>query len=54
LLKLYCSWVLTEFICWSRLLEDFQIGEAPTFMEHVKAGVDELVGNERAILVFSG
>ncbi|KAF7508393.1 hypothetical protein GJ744_009246 [Endocarpon pusillum] len=36
------------------LLEAFQVGEAPTFIEHAKAGLEELASNERAILVFSG
>jgi len=38
----------------TRLLEIFQAGEAPTFIEHIRAGLDELTKSERAILVFSG
>lgn len=45
---------MAESVCSLRLLEPFQMGEAPTFVEHVKAGLDELARNERAILVFSG
>jgi hypothetical protein len=37
-----------------RLLETFQAGEPKTFIEHIRAGLDELARNERAILVFSG
>lgn len=43
-----------RFMYDSRLLEPFQAGEASTFIEHAKAGLDELAKNERAILVFSG
>lgn len=37
-----------------RLIEPFQRGETPTFIEHIKAGLTELAANENAILVFSG
>ncbi|KAL2855346.1 hypothetical protein BJY01DRAFT_204483 [Aspergillus pseudoustus] len=36
------------------LIEPFQRGETPTFMEHVKTGLEVLAGDERALLVFSG
>lgn len=36
------------------LIEPFQTGETPTFIEHIKAGLDELAENENAVLVFSG
>jgi dihydrofolate synthase len=38
----------------ARLIEDFQSGETPTFVEHIKAGMDELEKRDTAILVFSG
>lgn len=37
-----------------RLIEPFQRGEAPTFIEHVKAGIRLLAGDESGLLVFSG
>ena len=37
-----------------RLIEPFQYGETPTFIEHVKAGIDILQSSEGAVLVFSG
>ncbi|KAL3466150.1 hypothetical protein BJX64DRAFT_250961 [Aspergillus heterothallicus] len=36
------------------LIEPFQRGETPTFTEHVKAGLEVLIRDERALLVFSG
>ncbi|KAL4944286.1 hypothetical protein BDV06DRAFT_220441 [Aspergillus oleicola] len=36
------------------LIEPFQRGETPTFMEHVRAGCRLLAGDEGAVLVFSG
>ena len=39
---------------WLRLIEPFQSGETSTFIEHIKAGLDELAANRNAILVFSG
>lgn len=37
-----------------RLIEPFQKGETPTFIEHVKAGLDALVQRPDSLLVFSG
>lgn len=36
------------------LIADFQKGETPTFIEHIKAGLRELEGDEKAVLMFSG
>ena len=36
------------------LIADFQAGETPTFIEHIKAGLRELAADEAALLVFSG
>lgn len=36
------------------LIEGFQQGETPTFIEHIKAGVRLLGQDENATLVFSG
>lgn len=37
-----------------RLIEPFQKGETPTFIEHVKAGLAALVQRPDSLLVFSG
>lgn len=37
-----------------RLIEDFQKGETPTFIEHARAGVGALAEDPEALLVFSG
>lgn len=37
-----------------RLIEPFQDGETPTFIQHVKSGVAKLAEDPLAILVFSG
>ena len=36
------------------LIADFQKGETPTFIEHIKAGLRELKRDERSVLMFSG
>ena len=36
------------------LIADFQAGETPTFVQHVKAGLEVLAGDDGAVLVFSG
>ncbi|KAK3373381.1 hypothetical protein B0T24DRAFT_258715 [Lasiosphaeria ovina] len=36
------------------LIESYKRGETPTFIEHIRAGVRVLAGDERAVLVFSG
>lgn len=36
------------------LIESYKAGETPTFIEHIKAGVEALGKDERAILMFSG
>jgi hypothetical protein len=36
------------------LIEPFQAGETPTFIEHIKAGVRALGTDGRALLAFSG
>lgn len=36
------------------LIEDYKRGETPTFIEHIKAGVQLLSQDENAVLVFSG
>lgn len=41
-------------ICPHRLIEPFQRGETPTFMNHVKAGLRALSKDPDALLVFSG
>ncbi|KAJ6157650.1 hypothetical protein N7470_005242 [Penicillium chermesinum] len=35
-------------------IEDFQRGETPTFVSHVKAGLDALAADNCGILIFSG
>jgi hypothetical protein len=37
-----------------RVIEPFQIGETPTFISHIKAGLDALASDNARILVFSG
>lgn len=45
----------TLMISWYRLIEPFQKGETPTFVQHVKAGLTELGESDGAgVLVFSG
>ncbi|KAI5925109.1 FolC bifunctional protein [Camillea tinctor] len=36
------------------LIAGFQVGETPTFIKHIEAGVRVLEGNESSILMFSG
>ena len=36
------------------LIESYKKGETPTFIEHIKAGVQVLAGDDEAVLVFSG
>lgn len=36
------------------LIESYKKGETPTFIEHIKAGVEALAGDARAVLMFSG
>ncbi len=36
------------------LIEGYKQGETPTFIEHIKAGVQILSQDESAVLVFSG
>ncbi|CAK7269112.1 hypothetical protein SEPCBS119000_003401 [Sporothrix epigloea] len=36
------------------LIEGYKAGETPTFIEHIKAGIQALVDDERALLAFSG
>ena len=36
------------------LIEGYKQGETPTFIEHIKAGVQILTQDENAVLVFSG
>ncbi|KAK0752421.1 Mur ligase [Schizothecium vesticola] len=36
------------------LIESYKKGETPTFIEHIKAGVQALSGDDDAVLVFSG
>ena len=36
------------------LIAGFQSGEAPTFIEHIKAGLRELKNDDRSLLMFSG
>ncbi|KAJ5930137.1 hypothetical protein N7466_005630 [Penicillium verhagenii] len=38
----------------SRFIESFQKGETPTFIKHVKAGLEALSGDPNALLIFSG
>lgn len=38
----------------SRLIEPFQKGETPTFIDHVKAGLKALAEDSHGLLVFSG
>lgn len=38
----------------SRLIEPFQKGETPTFIDHVKAGLKALAEDPNGLLVFSG
>jgi hypothetical protein len=37
-----------------RVIEPFQIGETPTFISHIKAGLDALDSDNTRLLVFSG
>ena len=36
------------------VIEAWKKGETPTYMEHIKAGIQALGENERSVLVFSG
>lgn len=36
------------------LIESYKAGETPTFIEHIKAGIQVLADDERAIVAFSG
>ncbi|CAK7231771.1 hypothetical protein SCUCBS95973_008033 [Sporothrix curviconia] len=36
------------------LIESYKAGETPTFIEHIKAGVQALADDERALVAFSG
>jgi len=36
------------------LIESYKKGETPTFIEHIKSGVQVLSRDSRAVLVFSG
>ncbi|CAK7201325.1 hypothetical protein SEUCBS139899_004029 [Sporothrix eucalyptigena] len=36
------------------LIESYKAGETPTFIEHIKAGIQALVDDERALVAFSG
>jgi dihydrofolate synthase len=36
------------------LIANFQVGETPTFIEHIKDGLRELERDDNAVLVFSG
>ncbi|CCC11324.1 hypothetical protein SMACR_04027 [Sordaria macrospora] len=36
------------------LIEPYKKGETPTFIAHIKAGVEELAKDDRAVLMFSG
>jgi hypothetical protein len=38
----------------SRLIEPFQQGETPTFIDHIKAGLKALAEDSHSLLVFSG
>ena len=49
------SWtrsILSDIAC--RLIEEFQKGETPTFIKHVRTGLKELAGDPGALLAFSG
>ena len=37
-----------------RIIEPFQKGETPTFIQHIDSGLDILKTDARAMLVFSG
>ena len=41
-------------ICRHRLLEDYQKGEASTFVDHIKAGLTTSRQDPDSLLVFSG
>jgi len=36
------------------LIESYKSGETPTFIEHIKAGVEILGRDERSVVMFSG
>ncbi|CAK7230631.1 hypothetical protein SBRCBS47491_007650 [Sporothrix bragantina] len=36
------------------LIESYKAGETPTFIEHIKAGIQALADDERALVAFSG
>jgi folylpolyglutamate synthase len=36
------------------LIESYKKGETPTFIEHIKAGLEIVARDDRAALVFSG
>ncbi|KAI0472801.1 hypothetical protein GGR56DRAFT_583344 [Xylariaceae sp. FL0804] len=36
------------------LIAGFQAGETPTFIEHIKAGLQALAADEKSVLIFSG
>lgn len=36
------------------LIESYKKGETPTFIEHIKAGIQALAADDDAVLVFSG
>src|ERR1700739_3466298 len=48
--EIYCADTDTS----RRIIEPFQIGETPTFISHIKAGLDVLASDNARLLVFSG
>lgn len=43
-----------HLIALNRLIEPFQKGETPTFIDHIKAGLKALAEDCHSLLVFSG